>query len=135
MDNHCHRLLIVDDDPNMILLARDYLELKGFSVATAENGLQGIALLEQESPDLIICDMMMPGMNGYSFVERVKANPKTKKIPVLFLSASSKAKDQADGLKVGAEAYMLKPFDPEELVAKVNHILESKACSNGASLL
>lgn len=132
MDTHCHRLLIVDDDPNMVLLAKDYLELKGFSVSTAENGLQGIAVLEQEAPDLIICDMMMPGMNGYTFVERLKTNPKTRKIPVLFLSASSKAKDQADCLKIGAEAYMLKPFEPEELVAKVNHILNRKICANGS---
>jgi CheY-like chemotaxis protein len=116
----------------MVLLAKDYLELKGFSVSTAENGLQGIAVLEQEAPDLIICDMMMPGMNGYTFVERLKTNPKTRKIPVLFLSASSKAKDQADCLKIGAEAYMLKPFEPEELVAKVNHILNRKICANGS---
>jgi len=124
MENH-KRLLLVDDDPNLILLVRDYLEFRGYDVITAENGKQALEALEQEqdNPDMIICDVMMPEMDGYTLVEQVRENPKTNLIPFLFLSAKGHSADRVKGLNKGADVYMVKPFEPEELVAQVESSL------------
>jgi DNA-binding response OmpR family regulator len=118
-----YKLLLIDDDFNLVMLTRDYLEYKGYEVITAENGVEGMEALQRDLPDLIICDVMMPEMNGYTFVGRVRENPETKEIPILFLSAKGQSKDRIDGLKVGADVYMVKPFEPDELVAQVEALL------------
>lgn len=120
------RLLLVDDDPNLILLVRDYLEFRGYDVITAENGKQALEALEAEkdNPDMIICDVMMPEMDGYTLVEQVRENPKTNLIPFLFLSAKGHSADRVKGLNKGADVYMVKPFEPEELVAQVESSLK-----------
>lgn len=71
------RLLLIDDDPNLILLVKDYLEFRGYEVITAENGREALEILEQDVPDMIICDVMMPEMDGYTFVEQVRQNERT----------------------------------------------------------
>lgn len=118
------RLLLIDDDPNLILLVKDYLEFRGYEVITAENGREALEILEQEQPDMIICDVMMPEMDGYSFVRCVREDPRTKSIPVLFLSAKGQSQDRVKGLNTGADVYMVKPFEPEELVAQVESSLK-----------
>lgn len=118
------QLLLIDDDPNLILLVKDYLEFRGYNVITAENGREALNVLEQETPDMIICDVMMPEMDGYSFVEHVRANPQTEWIPILFLSAKGQSQDRVKGLNTGADVYMVKPFEPEELVAQVESSLK-----------
>ncbi|MBC6455108.1 MAG: response regulator transcription factor [Hormoscilla sp. SP5CHS1] len=118
------RLLLIDDDPNLILLVRDYLEFRGYGVMTADNGRQALEILEQEYPDMIICDVMMPEMDGYTLVKQVRENPKTNLIPFLFLSAKGHSADKVKGLNRGADVYMAKPFDPEELVAQVESSLK-----------
>lgn len=118
------RLLLVDDDPNLILLVRDYLEFRGYDVMTAENGRQALEVLEKENPDMIICDVMMPEMDGYMLVEKVRENPSTNIIPFLFLSAKGHSTDKVKGLNKGADGYMVKPFEPEELVAQVESSLK-----------
>jgi len=118
------RLLLVDDDPNLILLVKDYLEFRGYDVVTADNGRQALEILEQEDPDMIICDVMMPEMDGYTLVEQVRENPKTNLIPFLFLSAKGHSADKVKGLNRGADVYMAKPFEPEELVAQVESSLK-----------
>jgi DNA-binding NarL/FixJ family response regulator len=118
------KLLLIDDDPNLILLVQDYLEFRGYEVITAENGREALDVLEQESPDLIICDVMMPEMDGYTFVKHVRENPLTNWIPVLFLSAKGQSQDKVKGLNTGADVYMVKPFEPEELVAQVESSLK-----------
>ncbi|HIK26682.1 MAG: response regulator transcription factor [Oscillatoriaceae bacterium SKYG93] len=117
------RLLLIDDDPNLILLVKDYLEFRGYEVITAENGREALEILEKENPDMIICDVMMPEMDGYSFVKHVRENPRTNWIPVLFLSAKGQSQDRIKGLNTGADVYMVKPFEPEELVAQVESSL------------
>lgn len=114
-----NRLLLIDDDPNLVLLVKDFLELRGYSVITAQNGLDALKILEQEIPNLIICDVMMPEMDGYTFVEKVRQNPQTHWIPFLFLSAMGKIQDRVAGLTKGADVYMVKPFEPDELVAQI----------------
>jgi DNA-binding NarL/FixJ family response regulator len=113
------RLLLIDDDPNLILLVKDYLEFRGYEVVTAENGRKALEVLDLEIPDMIICDVMMPEMDGYTLVENVRKNPRTNWIPVLFLSAKGQSQDRVKGLNRGADVYMVKPFEPEELVAQV----------------
>lgn len=118
------QLLLIDDDPNLILLVKDYLEFRGYQVMTAENGREALEVLEQQIPDMIICDVMMPEMDGYSLVQHVRENPKTEWIPVLFLSAKGQSQDRVKGLNTGADVYMVKPFEPEELVAQVESSLK-----------
>ena len=118
------RLLLIDDDPNLILLVKDYLEFRGYCVETAENGQEALDLLQDSTPDMIICDVMMPQMDGYSFVEHVRKDPRTNWIPVLFLSAKGQSQDRVKGLNTGADVYMVKPFEPEELVAQVEASLK-----------
>ncbi len=123
LGNH-RRLLLIDDDPNLILLVKDYLEFRGYEVITAENGREALEVLEQETPDMIICDVMMPEMDGYSLVRHVREDPRTNWIPVLFLSAKGQSQDRVKGLNTGADVYMVKPFEPEELVAQVESSLK-----------
>ena len=118
------RLLLIDDDPNLILLVKDYLEFRGYEVTTAENGREALEILEKEMPDMIICDVMMPEMDGYAFVEQVRKDPRTNWIPVLFLSAKGQSQDRVKGLNTGADVYMVKPFEPEELVSQVEASLK-----------
>lgn len=118
------RLLLIDDDPNLILLVKDYLEFRGYEVITADNGREALDLLSQDLPDMIICDIMMPEMDGYGFVEAVRQDQRTSWIPVLFLSAKGQSQDRIKGLNLGADVYMVKPFEPEELVAQVESSLK-----------
>jgi DNA-binding NarL/FixJ family response regulator len=117
------KLLLIDDDPNLILLVKDYLEFRGYNVMTAENGREALDLLEQSIPDMIICDVMMPEMDGYTLVQHIRQEPRTNRIPVLFLSAKGQSQDRVKGLNEGADVYMVKPFEPEELVAQVESSL------------
>lgn len=117
------KLLLIDDDPNLILLVKDYLEFRGYEVITANNGVQALKVLEDFLPDLIICDIMMPEMDGYALVEQVRKDARTAWIPVIYLSAKGQTQDRVQGLNVGADVYMVKPFEPEELVAQVESSL------------
>lgn len=118
------KLLLIDDDPNLILLVKDYLEFRGYNVDTAENGREALELLENLIPDMIICDVMMPEMDGYTLVKHIRQEPVTNRIPVLFLSAKGQSQDRVKGLNEGADVYMSKPFEPEELVAQVESSLK-----------
>lgn len=117
------KLLLVDDDPHMILLVKDYLEFRGYEVITAANGQSALDSLNTTIPDMIICDVMMPEMDGYTFVEQVRQQEHLSWIPILFLSAKGQSQDRVKGLKTGADVYMVKPFEPEELVAQVESSL------------
>ena len=118
------KLLLIDDDPNLILLVKDYLEFRGYDVMTAENGREALEVLDDKVPDMIICDVMMPEMDGYSLVKHIRQEPRTNTIPVLFLSAKGQSQDRVKGLNEGADVYMVKPFEPEELVAQVESSLK-----------
>ncbi|HIK45466.1 MAG TPA: response regulator transcription factor [Leptolyngbyaceae cyanobacterium M65_K2018_010] len=118
------QLLLIDDDPNLILLVKDYLEFRGYEVKTAGNGREALELLDHSVPDMIICDVMMPEMDGHTFVKQVRENPTTEWIPILFLSAKGQSQDRVKGLNTGADVYMVKPFEPEELVAQVESSLK-----------
>ncbi len=118
------KLLLIDDDPNLILLVKDYLEFRGYEVIPAGNGREALEVMKNFTPDLIICDVMMPEMDGYTFVETIRSNMTTDWVPVIFLSARGQTADRVRGLTTGADVYMVKPFEPEELVAQVESSLK-----------
>jgi DNA-binding NarL/FixJ family response regulator len=118
-----NKLLLVDDDVSLISLLKDYLEIQGYQVIAANNGRQALETLEKYIPDMIICDVMMPEVDGYEFVTNLRKRPDVGWIPVLFLSALSQSLDRIKGLNLGASTYMNKPFEPEELLAQVKSIL------------
>jgi DNA-binding NarL/FixJ family response regulator len=118
-----NRLLLVDDDPNLILLVKDYLEFQGYEVTTAENGREALEILASTVPDMIICDIMMPEMDGYTLIEKIRQDSRINWVPVMFLSAKGQSQDRVKGLDTGADVYMVKPFEPEELVAQVESSL------------
>jgi DNA-binding NarL/FixJ family response regulator len=118
------QLLLIDDDPNLVLLVQDYLEMRGYVVITAKNGKDALKVLEKDLPHLIICDVMMPEMDGYTFVKKVRENSQTNCLPILFLSAKGQIQDRVAGLSKGADVYMVKPFEPDELVAQIEASLK-----------
>jgi len=118
------KLLLIDDDPNLILLVKDYLEFRGYEVMAAGNGREALEILNLHLPDMIICDVMMPEMDGYAFVDKIRQDSRASWIPIMFLSAKGQSQDKIKGLTTGADIYMIKPFEPEELVAQVESSLK-----------
>ncbi len=127
------KLLLVDDDPNLILLVKDYLEFNGYEVITAGHGREAMKILEQETPDLIVCDVMMPEMDGYTFVQEIRKDARLDWLPVIFLSAKGQSQDRIKGLSQGADVYMVKPFEPDELVAQVKSTINQSVRLMGTS--
>ena len=110
------RILIADDDPVILRLLEVNFSLEGFHVDTAVRGEQVLEQVGRERPDLVILDVMMPGMDGWEVCERLKEDPATAELPVIFLSARTQEHDMERGRKLGVSAYVTKPFDPEELI-------------------
>ena len=121
------RVLVVEDDPGTQSLLRKQLESSGFAVTVAKNGLDGLMKLEAGAPDVIVCDMNMPELDGIGFVRAIKAMNETRKIPVIFLTASNDPRHMVDGINVGARFYLTKPFDLNELLWKINRVLGREA--------
>jgi DNA-binding response OmpR family regulator len=117
------RVLVVDDDPVILKLLQVNFEMEGFTVRTAADGAEALAAATAEPPDLVISDVMMPRMNGLELVSALDADDRTRHIPVVLLSARAQAGDVSDGLGVGADDYVTKPFEPLELVERVNRLL------------
>ncbi len=115
-------ILVIDDDLPMLLGLKTLFERNGFKVSSCKNSLSGIAMAKDLLPDLIVCDIMMPLMDGFSVKEELASDPHTQDIPFLFLSARSSQTDKLKGLEGGADDYITKPFDPRELVARINAI-------------
>jgi len=120
-------ILIVDDTPANIALLVDYLEDNGFRVAVAQDGAEGLQRAEFTEPDLILLDVMMPGMDGFETCRRLKAAPKTREIPVIFMTALTDAGEKVNAFGVGAVDYVTKPFDIEEVLARVKTHLSLRA--------
>lgn len=119
-------ILIIDDDKPMLLGLKTLLERNGYNVTVCENSLTGIKLARESQPDLIVCDIMMPHIDGFKVREAISANPLTNNIPFLFLSAMASQSDKLRGLEDGADDYITKPFDPRELVARINAVLRRR---------
>lgn len=120
-------LLLVDDEPGLREAVQAYLEESGFDVDVASNAKEGWEKLQQHPPDLVITDIMMPQVSGYQFLQQLREDPRFKSLPVVFLTARGMTKDRIQGYQAGCDAYLSKPFDPDELVAIVGNLLERRA--------
>lgn len=118
------RLLVVDDDPGLLLAVSDTLRVEGYDVETARRGAEALTIVARSLPDLIISDIRMPGMDGYQLVKNLRSNPRTRLIPIVFLTAKDEKADRIQGFRTGVDAYLTKPFEPDELVAVVVGILQ-----------
>jgi DNA-binding response OmpR family regulator len=117
------RILVTDDDPVILRLLQVNLELEGYDVLLAHHGEEAYELAVAEIPDLVILDIMMPRMDGYETVEKLKATDTTKDIPIVFLSAKAQQSDIERGKEYGVADYLTKPFDPTELIDVVEHLI------------
>ena len=117
------KILVIEDDPIALRFARYTLSQEGYQVITAPNGLEGLRKAQTENPDLIILDVMLPGMDGFEICHRLRAEPGTTRIPVLMLTAKAQDADRQTGLKVGADDYLTKPALPSEIVRRVQALL------------
>ena len=120
------KILIVEDDPNIVKLVRYNLEKENFSVRSSRSGEEALKIAKEELPDLIILDLMLPGMDGFEVCKNLKKNPNLVSIPMLMLTARGEEVDRVVGLELGADDYVTKPFSPRELILRVKAILKRK---------
>ncbi|HEV8486908.1 MAG TPA: response regulator transcription factor [Blastocatellia bacterium] len=118
------RLLVVDDEPNLLRAVSACLSAEGFDVTTAHTVEEALVSLAQTVPDLLISDIRMPGKDGYSLVRQLRSSPRTRLIPVVLLTARDQTVDRIAGFRAGVDAYVTKPFEPEELMAIIDSILD-----------
>ena len=118
------KILVIDDDLAINELIKVNLELHGYEVLQAYNGIEGFAKAKQEAPALIILDVMMPEVDGFTVAQRVRQNPETAEIPILMLTALSELNDKVNGFNIGVDDYLTKPFEIEELLVRVRALLK-----------
>lgn len=119
-----YKILIVDDVPTNVMLVHTILKREGYSLMTADNGLQALRLVKERCPNLILLDIMMPEMDGYEVLRRLKSDPETQNIPVIIMSALNDMNSIIKGYQLGAAEYVTKPFQREELVKRVGYRFE-----------
>jgi len=117
------RILIVDDEASILANLRRFLVLEGHEVIEAENGRVALEQVQSFRPELVLCDLMMPEVDGYSVLDALRANPDTDLIPFVFLTASAEKKEQEECFARGANGYLAKPFSLAELTELVNRLL------------
>lgn len=113
------KVLVADDDKNVINIIRDSVEPDLFEIFEAANGKEALGMVFAESPDILVLDIMMPDMDGYSVCEKLKEQDSTKKIPIIILSAKTGVEDKLKAIDLGIDDYIVKPFDPRELKARI----------------
>ena len=120
------RILVVDDEPDVLELVVFHLKKAQFKVAVADTGDQALKIAREQVPSLLILDLMLPGINGLEICQLLKQDPKTRDIPILMLTARAGEEDRVRGLELGAHDYVTKPFSPRELVLRVKNLLSLK---------
>lgn len=118
-----HTILVVDDEPAVVRLVELNLTQEGHQVRTAGDGEEALASVAQQRPDLVVLDVMMPKLDGFETLKRLKSDPVTADIPILMLTARAQDEDVFEGYGTGAQWYLTKPFDPMELRRVVRHLL------------
>jgi CheY-like chemotaxis protein len=124
-DNISHSVLVVDDEPMARTLLRLMLVRAGFNVSEAEDGFDALDKIRKNRPDIVLLDVMMPGMDGFAVCEKLRHDQETAKIPVIMLSAKTDLGSINKGLRVGATVYLTKPISPEDLTQHVRDALET----------
>ena len=117
------KILLIEDNAEMRENTAEILQLAHYKVIAAMNGKEGVELAEKEEPDLIICDIMMPVLDGYGVLHMLSKNEKTASIPFIFLTAKAERTDFRKGMEMGADDYLPKPFEPRELLARIRSVL------------
>lgn len=118
------KILVVDDEPDVVAFMERTLRTEGFDVVSAFDGISALDLVDAEKPDLVLLDLMMPMISGYEVCEQIKANPQTQAIPVICVSSAHTPDARAHTLKLGAATLIVKPFLPMELVAQIRRYLK-----------
>jgi two-component system cell cycle response regulator len=132
MVKETYKILVVDDRPDNVYYLQSRLQNENYSVITAFSGPEGIEKAKSEKPDLILLDIMMPGMDGYEVCKILTNDEETKDIPIILVTAKVDSNDVAEGLRVGAFDYIKKPFDKIELIARINSALRYSEMKNKA---
>lgn len=133
-----HRILVVDDEPDITALVAYHLAREGFRVSTASSGSEGLKAAIETRPDLIVLDVMLPGMSGFEVLKELRRNDETRPLGVILLTARKQEADRIEGLAEGADDYLVKPFSPQELVLRVKAILRrlgAPAVSEGSRMV
>jgi two-component system alkaline phosphatase synthesis response regulator PhoP/two-component system response regulator VicR len=125
------RVLVVDDERHIVRLVQVNLERQGYEVLTAYDGVECLEKAKAEKPDLIVLDVMMPRMDGFEALQRLKSDPETNHIPVIMLTARAQDRDVLQGYTYGADLYLTKPFSPLELISLVKRVFESQEEEEG----
>ena len=118
-----NKILVVDDEPNIVLSLEFLMKQAGFQVRTASDGEAGLAAIAAEQPDLVLLDVMMPRKNGYEVCQAIRANPDWKAIRIIMLTAKGREVEREKGLALGADDYITKPFSTQEVVERVRELL------------
>jgi two-component system response regulator VicR len=125
-------VVCVEDEPEMIMLIKAILNRKGYDVMGAANGREGLETIERVKPDLVLLDLMMPGMDGWEVYQKLKANEATQAIPVIIVTAKAQSIDKMLGLHIAkVDDYIAKPFSPQELVESIEKVLAKKLAASG----
>ena len=119
-----NKILVVDDDLSINELIKVNLELAGYHVIQAYDGIKGFALAKQELPSLVVLDVMMPEVDGFTVAKRIRENDETRNIPIIMLTALSQLNDKVNGFNIGVDDYLVKPFEIEELLVRVRALLK-----------
>jgi len=133
-----HRILVVDDEPDITALVAYHLARAGYRVSTASSGSEALRAAREERPDLVILDLMLPGVSGYDVLSELRTFDETRDVGVILLTARRDEPDRIRGLSLGADDYLTKPFSPAELVLRVRAVLRrlaSPAVSSGSTLV
>lgn len=117
------RILIADDEPNIVISLEYLMKREGFEVSIAEDGDQAVAMIRADPPDLVILDVMMPRLNGFEVCQEIRSDPKLQSVRILMLTAKGRETEVTKGLALGADAYVTKPFSTKELVERVRAML------------
>ncbi len=126
------KILVIDDEPKILEICQDYLRASSFEVITARDGIQGLHMSRIEKPDLIVLDLMMPGMDGLDVCRSLR---REGNIPIIMLTARVEESDKLVGLELGADDYLTKPFSPRELVARVRVVLRRSSGENTSDII
>ncbi len=118
------KVLVVDDEPNVLRSLAQYLTIEDFTVETAGNGVEALEKVASFGPELILLDVMMPGMDGFEVLEKIKEDPAHVNTPIIMLTAKDQSADVLKGYQSGATSYLVKPFNLDELVETINQVLE-----------
>jgi two-component system, OmpR family, phosphate regulon response regulator PhoB len=127
------RILVVDDEPDIVALVAYHLAKSGYRVSTASSGTEALETARRDRPALVVLDLMLPGMSGYDVLEQLRADDATRDVGVLMLTARREEPDRIQGLSLGADDYLTKPFSPQELVLRVGAILRRVSAGGATS--